>query len=1498
MKNILGLDLGTNSLGWGFIENDFEKKNGQILGLGSRIIPMTQDVLGKFDSGVSISQTAERTGYRGTRRLYQRDNLRRERLHRVLYILGFLPKHYADAIDFEKHFGQFKKGTETKLNYRKNEDGKYEFIFKDSFLEMVKEFKKEQPKLFYKNYKGKETKIPYDWTIYYLRNKALTGKITKEELAWLILNFNQKRGYYQLRGEEEETQTEEKKKEFCVLKVQEVIDSGEVIKKSGDKLYDVYFENGWKYEKQITKVENWIGKTKEFIVTTTIKKDGEIKRTYKVVDSEKDWIAIKEKTQQEIDVSKKTVGQYIYESILKNPKQKIRGKLVKTIERKYYKNELEKILKEQIKHHSELNDENIYKTCIDELYPRNEAHQNNIKDEGFEYLFIQDIIFYQRPLKSKKSTIANCAYETRIFYKDDEKFEQPLKGIPKSHPLFQEFRLWQWLKNLKIYQKEKVVDGRVKLDVEVSSELLPDTESIINLFDFLKTKIEIDQNQFLKYFSDKKIIPRQKKDATDYRWNYVEEKKYPCNETGASFLSRLKKVKEINVKEFLIDRTEQELWHIIYSVIDKEQYKKALKTFARKNKIDEDSFVTAFEKYPPFKSAYGSYSEKAIKKLLPLMRIGKYWSEETIPTEVKNRIQRIKERLEIINYDKEIFKTDPNNKLQTIVDDAIPKQLLKSFVEFKDKNHLEGLNTYQACYAVYERHSEASDITKWESPKDIDLFLEDFKQHSLRNPIVEQVVTETLRTVRDIWQFYGNGKKDFFDEIHIELGREMKNTAEKRKKISEKNIENENTNQRIKSLLKELMDDGAKPFSPSHQEILKIFEEGVYQNPDAFNSIDEEDITKIRKNVSPTKADIQKYKLWLEQGYMSPYTGKIIPLGKLFSTEYQIEHIIPQSRYFDNSLSNKVICESAINPNPYKDNQTGYEFINNQGGSIIPELSNNNKTVKLFTLEEYKNHCDRFFKKNRTKLKKLLSEEIPEGFIERQLNDTRYISKLVKGLLSNIVREENEREATSKNIVPVTGAITSKLKQDWGLNEKWNELVQSRFERLNRITNSKDFGYWDYQKDENGKNLGKQFFRTQVPDDIAKGFSKKRIDHRHHALDALVIACCTKDHTNYITSLNTSRNNITLVTKLRKVEKVERKNKSGAVRKFNVAKEYHKPWDGFTVDAKNELEKIVISFKQNNRVINKTNNKTWQWVEDKGVYKKKKVKQTKGKNWAIRKPLHKETVSGKLKWEASKNKIYTATRVSLSEIKTIKHLEKITDSGIQRILTNHLKNYIDENGINFELAFNSDGIDELNKNIIQLNNNKFHQPIYKVRFYEEGKKFSVSDTGAKSKKFVEAAKGTNLFFAIYWNEEKQKREYETIPLDQVIDHQKGRATLPRVEMKQTPMIPINESKGRFLFSLSPNDLVYVPTDEDMEYPHNVDFDNLTKEQVSRIYKMVSSSGSQCFFIKDEVAKSIQNKKEFSSLNKMEKSINDLMIKEICWKLKVDRLGNVVKVSEY
>lgn len=1444
-KTILGLDLGTNSIGWALIEQDFEQKQGKILGLGTRIIPMSQDIISDFGKGITKSPTAERTAARRIRRLYQRDNLRRERLHRVLNILGFLPSHYKNEIDFEFNKGQFLNFGEPKLPYFKNNQGKYEFLFKDSFNEMVEEFKKAQPDLFYTKPNGKETKIPYDWTIYYLRKKALTQKISKEELAWLILNFNQKRGYYQLNEEEQETD-DNKTKEYVVLKVDKLVETGEIAKKTGEKLFKVIFENGWEYDKPTARPQDWEGKTKEFIVTTSETKNGDIKRSYKAIDSEQDWIAIKKKTEQEIGKSGKTVGTYIYEALLKNPTQKIRGKLVRTIERKFYKDELRQILQKQIAMHSELNDKMLYSACIKELYPNNEAHRKNIESRDFIYLFMDDIIFYQRPLKTKTHLISNCSLEYRVRKDTQEKIY--LKCIAKSNPIFQEFRLWQFLSNLKIYERER--DGY--FDVDVTGELLPSEEKWVELFDWLNDRDKITQKQLLAYF---------KKKEDKFRWNYVEEKEYPCNETRASFLARLKKL-NIN-PEFLKEENSQQLWHILYSVTDPEERKSAVKKFASKNKLNDD-FIELFSKFPPFKRDYGSFSEKAIKKLLPLMRKGKYWSWNNIDENTKTRIE----------------------KLQTgEFDEKIQNRVREKSIHLINNQDFKGLPLWLASYIVYNKHSESNDIKKWNTSKDIEDFLKfEFKQHSLRNPIVEQILTETLRVVKDIWDEYGNGNEGFFNEIHIELGRDMKNPADKRKKMTEKINENENTNLRIRAILNELLNDGVdvKPYSPSQQEILKIYEEGVYQNPNtSFEKLSEDEVNKIRKNASPSKAEIQKYKLWLEQGYVSPYTGKTINLSELFSSRYQIEHIFPQSRYFDDSLSNKVICEAEVNQ--LKDNKTAYEFIQEFGGTTV-DLGQG-KSVRIFKLSEYEEHVKKYFSKNKVKRDNLLSLDIPESFINRQMNDSRYISKVVKNLLSKIVREEDEKEVTSKNIVPVTGAITSQMKQDWGLNDIWNDIIAPRFQRLNELTKSNDFGEINPYTNK---------FLPKVPDSLIKGFSKKRIDHRHHALDALVIATITKDHINYITSINTNRENFSLINKLRRVETIEKDKKypDGSIKRIkqNVAKEFHKPWESFTQDAKAKLETTIVSFKQNTRVINKTKNKYLKWVDENGQLKKKLVPQTKGENWAVRKSLHKAFTYGKVELpfiKIPKDKFATAIRTSIDSTFDQKKIEKITDLSIQKILLRYLK----AKNNNPEIAFSPEGLEELNQNIKLYNEGKNHKPITKARVYEIGSRFQVGQNGNKKSKYVEADKGTNLFFAIYNGINKKGeniRIYNTIAFNEALEAFKQGSK----EAAPLKIYDKDNCEYNLLFTLSPNDLVYVPTKEEIENPNLVDFKKLSKEQCNRIYKFVSSSGTQGFFILSQVSSLINDKSEYSPLNKMEKSIDGDMIKSICWKLQVDRLGKI------
>lgn len=1426
-KHILGLDLGTNSIGWALITQDSENKSGEIIGLGSRIIPMTQDIKDEFGKGNSISQTADRTSFRGIRRLRERSLLRRERLHRVLNVLNFLPKHFSNQIDFESRLGKFKEDNEPKIAY----DGKT-FLFQESFREMINDFEHIHPELVKNN-----KLIPYDWTIYYLRKKAISQKIKKEELAWIILNFNQKRGYYQLRGEEEE-ENPNKLVEFYALKVIDVVADKETNKK-GEIWYSVHLENGWIYRRSSkNSLADWIGKIREFIVTTDINDDGSIKLDKDGVEkrsfrapSETDWTLIKKKTEQTIELTGKTVGTYIYDELLKSPNQKIKGKLVRTIERKFYKEELRQILTKQIELQPELFTQDLYLKCVKELYKVNETHQLQLSKKNFVHLFLNDIIFYQRPLKSKKSEIGNCSLEFRKYKTRDENGnefykKEYLKATPKSHPLYQEFRLWQWIANLKIYSNENNIDE--------TSKFLFDKNSITDLFDFLNERKEIKQESLIKFLLEKTGLKGKvlNNEVSKYRWNYVEDKIYPCNETRTNLITRLNKVENFQ-SDFLSPELEQRLWHIIYSVTDKIEFEKALKTFAINNNLDELSFVDAFKKIKPFDSQFGAFSLKAIKKLLPLMRVGRHWSFEKIDSNSKIRIEKL---------------------LTGEYDEEIKNRVREKTIHLACDNDFQGLPVWLAQYIVYDRHSEAEITGKWNSIADLEAYINEFKQHSLRNPIVEQVVLETLRVVKDIWMQYGKSAENFFSEIHIELGREMKHTADERKRITNTVSENENTNLRIKAFLAELMNDqsveNVRPHSPMQAEALKIYEDGVLKSgieiPD--------DIQKISKTAEPTKAEFQRYKLWLDQKYKSPYTGQIIPLHKLFTSEYQIEHIIPQSRFFDDSFSNKVICEAAVNQ--LKDKQLGLEFIKNNAGRIV-DLGFG-KSVQLHTEESYIDFVKENYKNNRSKLTKLLLEEIPEKMIERQLNDTRYISKFISQLLSNIVRSEtNDEGVNSKNILPGNGKITTQLKQDWGLNDVWNELILPRFERLNALTNSDIFT----SKNTNGKVI------PTVPLELSKGFQKKRIDHRHHVMDALVIACATRDHINLLNN-QSAKSEITRYDLQRKLRKTTKwTDKEGRERdKFS---EFYKPWDTFTQDAKAKLETTVVSFKQNLRVINKATNYYEKLVDGKKV----KVKQD-GVNWAIRKSLHKDTVSGKVELpriKVPKDKILTATRKSLDTTFNLKTIESITDTGIQKILRNYLMAMNNDS----ERAFSQEGIEELNKNIALYNDGKPHQPINKVRIFELGSKFALGQTGNKKDKYVEAAKGTNLFFAIYIDE-NGKRNYATIPLNVVIERQKqGLGPVPEK----------NEKGHQLLFTLSPNDLVYVPSEEEKEA--TVDFLNLSKEHVNKIYKIVSFTGNRLSAIPVNVSTVIVNKVEFTQLNKIEFTVE----KETIKKIKVDRLGN-------
>ena len=1720
MKKILGLDLGTNSIGWALIEIDHKNKIVKILGLGSRILSMNASEINTFENGGKLpSAASKKTTDKTVRKLNERFILRRDRLHCVLNLLNTLPQHYKVMIDFEteKGFrnGQFKKNVDGQLAYLKDDNGKSQFLFMDSFKEMKEEFKKSKPDLFYKKKNGKETLIPFDWTLYYLRKKALTKEISKEELAWITLSFNQKRGYTKTIGEDEKAQKEgeisevfigkvksvseiEEKddmklfeiilvnennqviytyKEECAYQITVVDDLKEVemvskLDENGDEksriytikeiqkidvidvkftdkkikenfIFEIVLKTGWIKEQQNKYLPKWKDTTRDFIIKTNYDKNGNLLKQLgkdRKIDSpkEEDWGLLKLKTETALstfNTKNKTVGiaSYIYNELLENPLQKIKGDLITVIERKYYKEELDKIYQCQKQFHDELKDETLYQKAIHLLYPNNENHRNKIKNIGFPNLITDDIILYQRDLKSKKSLITNCSYEkknfTKINLKTGKEYQEPLKAIHKANPLFQEFRILQFINNLKIIELISKSDrnDEIVINKDITSSIF--TETIKEkLFESLNNCESITQKQLFTIYNRIKSKDADKISVETHKWNYViytddlkkNEHKELCNETRYHFILRLKRIKNFDWETFLTPENEYRIWHFFYSVKNQAEFKTGINTLFEKlldeNKISivyKEELVKNFINFGGFKNDYGSYSEKALKKLLPFFRIGKYSNQE-FKEKYKYRIDTIIERLRSINDKSEI---------KNIVDDEISKGTLTSFYGFKTINEFENLSVSQACYLVYNRYSEVGDLQYWKTPYDIENYLKnEFKQHSLNNPVVEKVLVETLQLVKDVWKEFGEndgldeaGKiiyKSLFDSIHIELGREMKKNAKEKEKETKRNNENKKTNERIVELLKELKKENNKIIekSPFQQEKLRIIENDLLssiefdKNDKKYfykdeNGIDTNKILFVNKDLKEkvlskdlnkiSKSDFERYKLWLDQRYQSPYTGRMIKLSDLFDREkYEIEHIFPQERITLNAMYNKVICETEVNK--AKKATTGYQFIIDCNGTrSIKCAAHENKEVTILSPIEYETLVKSCFT-DKKKQEILLSKEIPDQFTNSQLNNARYISKIAMKLLSNIVREDGEDNFCSKNVLPITGIVTSKLKQDWQLNDTWNELIQPRFERLNKITNSNLFG-------AKRKIDGHDVFINQVPEELSKNFDKKRIDHRHHAMDALVIALATEGHVNYlnnISSQDSKDDKLQQRIKLKNILTDTKKNNDGDKSRYFLPPAQHKSESeivkfSYQYNETNKtilkdialeaLKNIVGSCYQKGRIIRQRTNK-YQKPNENGKIEIVEQKDLKEKvNFNVRQDLHKATYYGKVKLNQHKKQVslnvailqienisdfklkellqdlkvthklsnleiesrlikeyptvevyeeYVASRFenyleSFSQItpeKIISYIESITDISIQNILKNHLKKYnlINDDGKIIhqpEFAFSLDGIKELNQNIKELNNGKEHKSIFKVRIKDAlGSKFSVSEIGQKNTKYVVTSPGSNAFCGVYENNKKDRKFI--IPT--------LRETIENLKQGNSPCsnnVYDSESLEKFdlKFILLPSDLVFVPTEDELINPTLVNINELSENQINRIYKFTDGSGTTLNFVPYYIANLLYNipKKEAEKLkeiynltydkiiqneiglgspqSKNQNSFDNVQIKSICWKIEIDRLGKIINI---
>lgn len=444
--------------------------------------------------------------------------------------------------------------------------------------------------------------------------------------------------------------------------------------------------------------------------------------------------------------------------------------------------------------------------------------------------------------------------------------------------------------------------------------------------------------------------------------------------------------------------------------------------------------------------------------------------------------------------------------------------------------HLIEGNSYDtACLlAGYGSHSNSLNKEQLEN-RSLKEKLDLLKKNSLRNPIVEKILNQMVHVVNSVIEHPQLGKPD---EIRIELARELKKSVKEREEMT-------------KSI------NAATREHEAYRKTLQT-EVGI-------------------KN--PTRNDIIRYKLYLElkdNGFHTLYSNTYVPLEKLFSKEFDIEHIIPQARLFDDSFSNKTIEKRDVNIE--KSNLTAFDYMKQK------------RTADEF--EQYIARVEKLFKKDkRTKYGKLMMEgsKIPDGFIDRDLRNTQYIAKKAKEMLQEVVR----------TVTSTTGMVTDKLREDWDLVNIMQEL---NFDKYNKL------GLIEKVEKKDGS------FKERIVD------WSKRNDHRHHAMDAITVAFTKPSHIQYLNNLNARGLESARGKEIYGIEQKELYRDNNGKLKFNS------PMPKFRHEAKEVLENILVSFKAKNKVVTKNKNKIKLGGTDKYLTK---VELTP------RGQLHKETIYGK-----------------------------------------------------------------------------------------------------------------------------------------------------------------------------------------------------------------------------------------------------------------------------
>ena len=303
----------------------------------------------------------------------------------------------------------------------------------------------------------------------------------------------------------------------------------------------------------------------------------------------------------------------------------------------------------------------------------------------------------------------------------------------------------------------------------------------------------------------------------------------------------------------------------------------------------------------------------------------------------------------------------------SLTDDQIDKLLPLTFSKFGNLS-ITAMKKIISCLELGYVYSEAAT----EAGYDFRLNRVDsvYIEENVTNPVVKRAVSKTIKVVNQIIRKYGKP-----DAISIELARDLGRSVDERNKIKKIQDDNKVRNEKVAARLQEL---------------------GFPVNGD----------------------NITRLKLWEEQRNLDPYTGLSIPLTDIFTYKYDVDHIIPYSKCFDDTFANKVLTSAKCN---------------REKGNRIPMEYLGHDVLRVAALESIASTISNRRKRDYL-LKKKLSEEDISDWKKRNIQDTQYISKLLRAYFDQniIFSEELERK---QRVFVGNGVITSRLRARWGLNK-------------------------------------------------------------------------------------------------------------------------------------------------------------------------------------------------------------------------------------------------------------------------------------------------------------------------------------------------------------------------------------------------------------------------------------------------------------------------------